>query len=45
MGEGLWNFVGNSESTYDLLLDAFYDVSIAKRDEMLDLLQLASTTL
>jgi len=43
MGEGLWNFIGNSESTYDLLLEAFYDVSIAKREEMMELLELASS--
>lgn len=45
MGEGLWNFIGNSASTYDLLLEAFYEVSVVKREELMELLELASSPL
>ncbi|NEQ97314.1 MAG: TdeIII family type II restriction endonuclease [Cyanothece sp. SIO2G6] len=41
MGPGLWNFIGNSEDTYDELLDCFYDVSIVRKDEILNLLSLS----
>ena len=45
MGEGLWNFIGNSASTYEHLLEAFYEVSVAKRDALMELLELASSPL
>ncbi len=38
MGAGLWNFVGNSEDTYEDLLDCFYEVSKARKEELLTLL-------
>ncbi|MHC8329147.1 TdeIII family type II restriction endonuclease [Pseudomonas sp. LB1P83] len=40
MGQGLWNFIGNSDDTYDELLDCFYEVSNSRRDEVLSLLRL-----
>ncbi len=40
MGPGLWNFIGNSEGTYDELMECFYRVSISRRDEILKLLSL-----
>lgn len=38
MGGGLWNFIGNSDETYEELLECFYQVSTARRDELLSLL-------
>ncbi len=35
MGPGLWNFLGDSDGTYDELMDCFYEVSIKRKDEML----------
>lgn len=43
MGAGLWNFIGNSDETYDELLECFYQVSIARRDELLFLLMNTGT--
>ena len=40
MGPGLWNFIGNDNDTYDQLLDCFYEVSNARRHEVLNLLSL-----
>lgn len=40
MGPGLWNFIGNSEDTYDELLDCFYEVSQSRKNELLDLLNI-----
>jgi hypothetical protein len=40
MGPGLWNFIGNSDNTYEELLECFYQVSIARKAELLSLLSL-----
>lgn len=40
MGPGLWNFIGNSEDTYDKLLACFYEVSRSRKTEVLELLRL-----
>ncbi len=38
MGPGLWNFIGNSDETYEELLGLFYEVSISRKSELRDLL-------
>ena len=43
MGAGLWNFVGNSNDTYEELLECFYQVSINRRDELLFVLMNTGT--
>ena len=40
MGPGLWTFIGNSPSTYEELLDCFYEVSVERKPELWDLLKL-----
>lgn len=40
MGPGLWNFIGNSEKTYEELLECFYEVSIKRKAELWSLLNL-----
>lgn len=42
MGPGLWNFLGNSPSTYEELLECFYSVSIERKNELWTLLNLAT---
>lgn len=42
MGPGLWNFIGNSDDTYNELLVCFYEVSVSRRSEVLELLSLMS---
>jgi hypothetical protein len=38
MGPGLWNFIGNSDRTYDELLELFYEVSEERKSELRNLL-------
>jgi hypothetical protein len=40
MGPGLWNFLGNSTSTYEELLECFYEVSVDNKEKLLELLRL-----
>jgi hypothetical protein len=39
MGPGLWNFLGNSDTTYDALLECFYEVSVEQKDGLMELLK------
>lgn len=41
MGPGLWNFIGNSDDTYDELLECFYQVSLERKEQLSSLLMLA----
>jgi hypothetical protein len=43
MGPGYWNFIDNSPDTYEELLDCFYEISLARKDALLDLLKIASS--
>lgn len=38
VGKDFWNYVGNDDSTYDELLDCFYEVGRRRRAELLTLL-------
>lgn len=39
VGRDFWNYVGASETTYDELMDCFYEVAIARRNELVALLE------
>ena len=41
MGQGLWNFIGNSEHTYDELLSCFYEVSVSRKSQVQSLLKVS----
>jgi hypothetical protein len=45
MGPGLWNFIGNSPSTYEELLECFYEVSQKRKDDLRNLLKLTGVSL
>ncbi|MDA7430188.1 TdeIII family type II restriction endonuclease [Primorskyibacter aestuariivivens] len=40
MGPGLWNFIGNSGSTFQCMMDCFYEVSVLRKQDLLELLKL-----
>ena len=40
MGPGLWNFIGNSDETFQCMLDCFYNVSVLRKSDLLELLKL-----
>lgn len=40
MGPGLWNFIGDSDDTYEELMDCFYEVSLARRSQLFELLKI-----